>query len=50
MSIRFSLALPHYDRHLPLLESNIIPEGIELEVLEVNNSADRHRLMLGKHE
>ena len=46
MSLRFALAVGHYDRHLPLLEGKIIPEGIELQVIEVSNHADRHRRML----
>ena len=50
MSLRLSLVIPHYDRHLPLLEGKIVPEGIELQVIELNNSADRHHRMLKNQE
>ena len=51
---QLTLAVAHYDRHLPLLDGTVQPEGIHLTVLEVGQAvrgkhgSDRHGRML-KH-
>ncbi|MGH7845335.1 MAG: ABC transporter substrate-binding protein [Candidatus Binatia bacterium] len=53
---KLSLALSHYDRHMPFLEGSVQPEGIDLDVLFVGqsqplkNGSDRHERMLQKGE
>ena len=53
---KLTLALSHYDRHIPLFDGSVQAEGIELEVLQVGQSsplkhgADRHTRMLQKGE
>jgi 4,5-dihydroxyphthalate decarboxylase len=53
---RLSLALSHYDRHIPFFDGSVRAEDIELEVLEVGQSSplkhgqDRHERMLQKGE
>ena len=53
---KFTMALSHYDRHIPLFDGTVQAEGIDLEVLEVGQShplkrgADRHGRMLQKDE
>jgi 4,5-dihydroxyphthalate decarboxylase len=55
-SVKLTLALSHYDRHIPFLEGSVQPEGIDLEVLFVGqsqplkNGSDRHERMLQKSE
>lgn len=41
-----TLALEHYDRHLPLLEGKVVPEGIDLHVEHVTVEGGRHERML----
>ena len=54
--LKLTLALSHYDRHIPLFDQTINAEGIDLTVLEVGQShplrhgADRHERMLQKGE
>jgi 4,5-dihydroxyphthalate decarboxylase len=51
-----TLALSHYDRHIPLFDGSVTAEGVDLEVLEVGQSnplkhgQDRHERMLQKGE
>lgn len=55
-NLRLSMALSHYDRHIPLFDGSVKAEGIDLEVLEVGQSnplkhgQDRHERMLQKGE
>ncbi len=55
-SPRLTLALSHYDRHIPLFDGSVQAEGVDLEVLQVGQShplrhgADRHARMLQKGE
>jgi 4,5-dihydroxyphthalate decarboxylase len=55
-SPRLTLALSHYDRHLPLFDGSVGLEGAELQVLEVGQSnplkhgQDRHERMLQRGE
>jgi 4,5-dihydroxyphthalate decarboxylase len=54
--LKLTLALAHYDRHVPFIDGSVRPEGIDLEVLLVGQSsplqhgADRHERMLQKRE
>lgn len=51
--LKITLAVEHYDRHLPLLEGLVQPEGIELVPLEVTQSTSsggRHERMLQHQE
>jgi 4,5-dihydroxyphthalate decarboxylase len=54
--LRLTLALSHYDRHIPLFDGSVTAEGVELQVLEVGQSnplkhgQDRHERMLQKGE
>lgn len=45
-----TLALEHYDRHLPLLEGKVVPEGIDLHVAHVTVEGGRHERMLDHRE
>jgi len=53
---RFTMALSHYDRHIPFFDRSVQVEGIDLDVLEVGQSnplkhgQDRHERMLQKGE
>lgn len=53
---RLSIALSHYDRHLPLFDGSVRAEGVDLQVLEVGQSnplkhgQDRHERMLQNGE
>ena len=53
---RLTLAVNHYDRHVPFLDGTVQPEGIDLQTLVVGQSvpgphgADRHERMLNKGE
>ncbi len=54
--LQLTIALSHYDRHIPLFDGSAQAEGIDLTVLEVGQSyplrhgADRHGRMLQKGE
>jgi hypothetical protein len=39
--LRLTLALEHYDRHRPLLEGKVKPEGIDLHVVHVTVEGGR---------
>ncbi|HTN72990.1 MAG TPA: ABC transporter substrate-binding protein [Methylomirabilota bacterium] len=51
-----TLALSHYDRHIPFFDGSVQAEGVDLTVLEVGQSeplkhgSDRHERMLQKSE
>jgi len=53
---KLTLALSHYDRHIPLFDGSVQADGVELQVLEVGQSnplkhgQDRHERMLQKGE
>jgi 4,5-dihydroxyphthalate decarboxylase len=53
---KLTLALSHYDRHIPLFDGSVTADGVDLEVLEVGQSSplkhgqDRHERMLQKGE
>ena len=54
--LRLSMALSHYDRHIPFFDGSVQVDGVNLEVLEVGQSSplkhgqDRHERMLQKGE
>lgn len=54
--LKLTLALSHYDRHLPLFDGSVQAEGVDLQVLEVGQSSplkhgqDRHERMLQNGE
>lgn len=54
--LRLTLALSHYDRHIPFFDGSVETEGVDLAVLEVGQSgplqhgSDRHERMLQKRE
>jgi 4,5-dihydroxyphthalate decarboxylase len=54
--LKLTMALSHYDRHLPLLDGSVQAEGVDLQVLEVGQSEplkhgrDRHERMLQQRE
>lgn len=54
--LKLTMALSHYDRHLPLFDGSVLAEGVDLQVLEVGQSnplkhgQDRHERMLQKGE
>lgn len=54
--LKLTMALSHYDRHIPLFDGSVQTEGVDLQVLEVGQSEplkhgrDRHERMLQKHE
>jgi 4,5-dihydroxyphthalate decarboxylase len=54
--VKMTMALSHYDRHIPFFDGSVSPEGIDLTVLEVGQSnplrhgSDRHERMLQKGE
>jgi 4,5-dihydroxyphthalate decarboxylase len=54
--LELTMALSHYDRHLPLFDGSVQAEGVDLQVLEVGQSnplkhgQDRHERMLQKGE
>lgn len=54
--LRLSMALSHYDRHIPLFDGSVQAEGVDLQILEVGQSSplkhgqDRHERMLQKGE
>ena len=43
---KLTLAVEHYDRHLPLLDRSVTAEGIQLEVRHVTVESGRHERML----
>jgi 4,5-dihydroxyphthalate decarboxylase len=53
---KLTMALSHYDRHIPFFDGSVQAEGVDLEVLEVGQSSplkhgqDRHERMLQKAE
>jgi 4,5-dihydroxyphthalate decarboxylase len=53
---KLTMALSHYDRHIPFFDGSVQAEGVELQVLEVGQSEplkhgrDRHERMLQKGE
>lgn len=55
-NLRLSMALSHYDRHIPFFDGSVTAEGVDLQVLEVGQShplkhgQDRHERMLQKAE
>ena len=54
--LKLTMALSHYDRHIPLFDGSVQAEGVDLQVLEVGQSEplkhgrDRHERMLQKNE
>lgn len=52
MADKLTMALSHYDRHIPLFDGSVQAEGVDLQVLEVGQShplkhgQDRHERML----
>ena len=54
--LKLTLALSHYDRHIPLFDGSVQADGVDLQVLEVGQSnplkhgQDRHERMLQKGE
>lgn len=54
--LKLTMAISHYDRHIPFFDGTVSPEGIDLTVLEVGETiplrhgADRHARMLQKGE
>lgn len=55
-NVKLTMALSHYDRHIPIFDGSVQPEGVDLRVLEVGqshplkNGQDRHERMLQKGE
>jgi 4,5-dihydroxyphthalate decarboxylase len=55
-NLRLTIALSHYDRHIPLFDGSVRAQGVDLQVLEVGQSSplkhgqDRHERMLQKGE
>jgi len=51
-NVPITLAVAHYDRHVPFLEGRVVPEGVDLRMIEVGHTAmgrfgsGRHRRML----
>ncbi|HZD41887.1 MAG TPA: ABC transporter substrate-binding protein, partial [Terriglobales bacterium] len=54
--VKLTMALSHYDRHLPFFDGAVTAEGVDLEVLQVGQShplkhgQDRHERMLRNGE
>ena len=54
--MKLTMALSHYDRHIPFFDGSVQVEGVDLQVLEVGQSEplkhgkDRHERMLQKSE
>ncbi len=54
--LQLTMALSHYDRHIPLFDGSVTADGVDLKVLEVGQSSplkhgqDRHERMLQKGE
>src|SRR5918996_3953647 len=55
-NLKLTMALSHYDRHIPFFDGSVRAEGVDLKVLEVGQSEplkhgrDRHERMLQKGE
>ena len=55
-NLRLTLALSHYDRHIPFFDGSVQAEGVDLQVLAVGQSnplkhgQDRHERMLQRSE
>ena len=55
-NLRLTIALSHYDRHIPWFDGSVQVDGLDLQVLEVGQSSplkhgqDRHERMLQKGE
>jgi 4,5-dihydroxyphthalate decarboxylase len=55
-NLQLSMALSHYDRHIPLFDGSVRADGVDLQVLEVGQSnplkhgQDRHERMLQQGE
>jgi 4,5-dihydroxyphthalate decarboxylase len=55
-NLRLTLALSHYDRHIPFFDGSVHVDGVDLQVLEVGQSnplkhgQDRHERMLQRSE
>ena len=45
-SLKVTLAVEHYDRHLPLLDGTVVAEGIDLRVEHVSVEGGRHERMV----
>src|SRR5215467_7808490 len=56
VSLKLTMAVSHYDRHIPFFDGTVTPEGIDLTVLEVGESiprkhgGERHTRMLQNRE
>jgi 4,5-dihydroxyphthalate decarboxylase len=56
MGLNLTMALSHYDRHIPFFDGSVQPQGVDLTVFEVGQSnplkhgQDRHERMLQKGE
>src|SRR5262245_66613529 len=54
--LKLTMALSHYDRHIPFFDKSVQVEGVDLQILEVGQSEplkhgrDRHQRMLQKRE
>jgi 4,5-dihydroxyphthalate decarboxylase len=54
--IKLSMALSHYDRHIPFFDGSVQVEGVDLQIFEVGQSEplrdgkNRHERMLQKNE
>jgi 4,5-dihydroxyphthalate decarboxylase len=54
--LKLTMALSHYDRHIPFFDKSVQVEGVDLQILEVGQSEplkhgrDRHERMLQKRE
>jgi 4,5-dihydroxyphthalate decarboxylase len=47
--LRLSVALEHYDRHMPFVDGSVVPNGLDLQVMFVSQDGDaggRHERML----
>jgi 4,5-dihydroxyphthalate decarboxylase len=55
-SVKLTMALSHYDRHIPFFDGSVVAQGVDLKVLEVGQShpsrhgQDRHERMLQREE
>jgi hypothetical protein len=51
-NVSLSLTLEHYDRHIPFFDGNVMPDGVDLTVLNMGQTAhgrhggERHQRML----
>ena len=55
-NVKLTMALSHYDRHIPFFDGSVVAQGVHLTVLEVGQShpsrhgQDRHERMLQRGE